>query len=115
MNIEELGDIFHEKFNHLPLSNNNDEWGNAFGIFRAGYDLGKPKWISVEEATPTLSDRSVLVQFENGSIETVHVQYYFEPVRAGLDAEGNQLWRAWYLVSDPKVTHWQELPEPAKT
>lgn len=67
-------------------------------------------WVSVEDRLPELKDDSVLAHFENGSIETVHIEDYFKPITAGYDTEGNQIYTKWYLHHIPKITHWQPLP-----
>ena len=58
------------------------------------------EWISVNESIPESADNSVLVHFENGGIETVHIQDMFTS--------------GWYLHNDPKPTHWMPLPNPPK-
>ena len=68
-------------------------------------------WISVEDRLPESEDNSVLVHFENGSIETVHIQDYFDDITAGIK-DGIQQYTKWYLINNPKVTHWMPLPEP---
>jgi len=70
-------------------------------------------WISVEDDLPEYKDDGVLVHFENGSIETVNLEF-FSDVRAGLDEDGNQLWSKYYENHDPAVTHWMQLPSPPK-
>ncbi len=69
-------------------------------------------WISVKEKLPESEDNSVLAQFNNGSIETVHIQDYFDDITAGLDENGNQLYTKWYISQG--VVAWQPLPEPYK-
>lgn len=71
-------------------------------------------WVSVEDRLPELKDDSVLAHFENGSIETVHIEDYFKPITNGFDEDGNQIYTKWYLHSNPLVTHWKPLPEPPK-
>jgi hypothetical protein len=69
-------------------------------------------WVSVEDRLPESKDDGVLVHFENGSIETVHIQDYFDDITAGLDDDGNQMYAKWYNSHNPRVTHWQALPPP---
>lgn len=69
-------------------------------------------WIDVNVELPKLLDASVLAHFENGSIETIHIEDYFAPITAGFDSDGTQLYTQWYLRHKPKVTHWMPLPEP---
>ncbi len=72
-------------------------------------------WVKCEDALPFLGDYSILAHFENGSIETVHVEDYFKDITAGLDWNENQLYTKWYLHSDPAVTHWMYLPDPPRS
>lgn len=71
------------------------------------------EWISVDERLPEYDDASVLVHFENGSIETVHLEY-FKDITCGLDENGEQLYCKMYFNHDPAFTHWMPLPEPPK-
>lgn len=71
------------------------------------------EWISVEDRLPEIRDDSVLAYFENGSIETIHIQGFFEDIGNGIK-NGVQQYTKWYLHSNPKVTHWMNLPEPPK-
>jgi len=71
-------------------------------------------WISVETRLPELKDDGVLVHFDNGSIETVHIEDYFKPITSGI-VDGVQTWTRWYLHHEPKVTHWMALPDPPQT
>jgi len=68
-------------------------------------------WVSVDERLPEYKDGSVLVHFENGSIETVHLEY-FADITCGLDKDGNQLYCKMFDNHDPAFTHWMPLPEP---
>ena len=68
-------------------------------------------WVRCDDALPILGDYSVLAHFENGSIETVHVEDHFRDITAGLDDDGNQLYTKWYLHNNPAVTHWMYLPD----
>ena len=67
------------------------------------------RWISVDDAIPPLGDYSVLVRFDNGSEETIHVEDYFEDITAGLSEAGEQLYTKWYKTQG--VTHWHTLPD----
>jgi len=70
------------------------------------------KWIKLKtgnDVIPELKDDSVLIHFENGSIETVHIEDYFADITSGKNNDGKQLYTKWYL-SQP-VTHWMELPK----
>ncbi len=58
------------------------------------------EWIKVSDRIPESADTSVIVHFENGSIEFVHIQDFFTS--------------EWYKHSDPQVTHWMPLPKPPK-
>lgn len=69
------------------------------------------EWISVKDWLPKIADNSVIVYFsQTGSIETVHIQDYFDLITAGLDSKNNQLYSKWYITQD--VTHWMPLPSP---
>ncbi len=72
-------------------------------------------WIELNtenDKLPELRDGNVLAHFENGSIETVHIQDMFGDITAGIDENGNQLYTKWYINHKPKLTHWMELPKP---
>ena len=69
------------------------------------------EWISVEDRLPESKDDGVLVYFsETGSIETVHIQDYFDDITAGINRAGQQVYTKWYKHQN--VTHWMPLPEP---
>jgi hypothetical protein len=75
------------------------------------------EWIKLntgKDQIPELEDNSVLVHFENGSIETVHIQDMFGEITDGLNEKGHQQYTRWYLNHAPKLTHWMPLPEPPK-
>ena len=55
------------------------------------------KWVSVKERLPELKDEGVIVHYENGSIEMVHIEDW---VRDGL------------CEFNVKITHWMAAPEP---
>lgn len=66
-------------------------------------------WISVDDELPDSCDDSVLVYFaETKSIETVHIQDYFDDITNGKDDDGNQRYTKWYMSQN--VTHWMPLP-----
>ena len=66
-------------------------------------------WVDVNDDLPESSDDSVIVYFsETGSIETVHIQDYFDDITNGFDDNGDQLYTKWY--KSQKVTHWMPLP-----
>ena len=67
------------------------------------------QWIKCSDGLPVTSDRSVLAYFENGSIETVHVEDHFREIANGV-IDGIQQYTYWYLSAG--ITHWMELPEP---
>jgi len=72
-------------------------------------------WIELNtgnDTLPELRDDSVLAHFENGSIETVHIEDMFKDITNGLDEKGQQQYTKWYLNHEPKLTHWMELPKP---
>lgn len=59
------------------------------------------EWIIINDDTiPESKDDSVLVHFDTGSIETVHIQDFFSS--------------GWYKFANPSPTHWMPLPEPPK-
>ena len=104
--LKDNGTIYKGDFNNnefIYFSDALDLITNAPTVQREG-------WVSVEDRLPELKDDSVLACFENGSIETVHIEDYFKQITNGFDAEGNQVYTKWYLHHDPKVTHWQPLP-----
>lgn len=71
-------------------------------------------WIELNtgnDTLPELRDNSVLAHFENGSIETVHIEDMFKDITNGLDKKGQQQYTKWYLNHKPKLTHWMELPK----
>ena len=69
------------------------------------------EWISVEDRLPESKDDGVLVYFsKTGSVETVHIQDYFDDITAGIDEDGTQSYSKWY--KSKKVTHWMPLPDP---
>ena len=70
------------------------------------------EWINPKDRTPELKDDSVLIHFENGSIETCHIEDLFADVTAGFDDNGNQLYTKLYINHNPGVTHWMPLPKP---
>ncbi len=68
-------------------------------------------WISVKDKLPKIKDDSVLVHFSNGSIETVHLEW-FDDITCGLDEDGNQLYCKRFYNHNPCFTHWMPLPKP---
>lgn len=72
------------------------------------------EWISVKDRLPESKDDLVIVYFsETGSIETVHIQDYFDDITSGTEPEsGKQLYTKWYISQ--AITHWQPLPAPPK-
>ena len=69
------------------------------------------EWIKIEDKLPEIKDGSVLVHFSNGSIETVHLEW-FDDITCGLDPDGNQMYCKRYENDDPGLTHWMPLPSP---
>lgn len=69
-------------------------------------------WISVEDRLPESKDDSVLAYWaDNGGMDMVHIQDYFDDITAGIAEDGfTQLYTKWYISSG--VTHWMPLPEP---
>lgn len=67
------------------------------------------EWINVKKRLPQLEDKSVLVYFEHGGIDMVHIEDYFEEITSGV-INGEQTYTKWYLSQ--RVTHWMPLPEP---
>lgn len=68
------------------------------------------EWISVELETPPLGDYSVLVWFDHGAWDMVHVQDWFGDITCGIDDKGNQKYTKWYLKQG--ITHWSFVPTP---
>ena len=73
------------------------------------------EWISVEDRLPENAneDTGVLIHFENGSIETVHMEYWTDGT-GGLDDDSNQMYCKMYENHKPAFTHWMPLPKPPK-
>ena len=69
-------------------------------------------WIDIHKEEPELKDESVLMHFENGSIETVYIKDFFSPITNGFDDDGNQKYTKWWIDHNPSCTHWMALPEP---
>lgn len=67
---------------------------------------------SAEDILPTIGDYSVLVVFENGSKETVHVEDFFGDITSGMNEDGSQRYSKWYIGHNPKLTHWAYIPDP---
>ncbi|MDC4093648.1 DUF551 domain-containing protein [Acinetobacter baumannii] len=101
---------------HLPLTEINL---SALAEINYGWDLWQkakaqaiPEWISVEEKLPEITDASVLAHFQNGSIETVHIEDWFKDITDGLDEDGRQKYTKWYLKASNTITHWAPLLMP---
>jgi len=71
------------------------------------------EWVRVDDKLPEIKDDSVLVHFSNGSIETVHLDW-FDSVTCGIGENGEQLYCKAFENHDPAFTHWMQLPEPPK-
>lgn len=69
------------------------------------------EWIDVTDKLPEISDNSVLAHFENGSIETIHIEDWFKDITNGLK-DGVLQHTKWYLQADNTITHWMPLPAP---
>ena len=68
------------------------------------------KWIKIEDELPEVKDDCVLVHFDNGGIETVHLEW-FDDITSGLDDNGRQLYCKRFKNNNPAFTHWMRLPE----
>lgn len=75
-------------------------------------DQAVPEWISVKDKLPEITDASVLAHFQNGSIETVHIEDWFKDITDGLDEDGRQKYTKWYLKASNTITHWAPLLMP---
>ncbi|WP_250621664.1 DUF551 domain-containing protein [Acinetobacter pittii] len=75
-------------------------------------DQAVPEWISVKDKLPEITDASVLAHFQNGSIETVHIEDWFKDITDGLDEDGRQKYTKWYLKASNTITHWAPLIMP---
>jgi len=69
------------------------------------------RWVDIHEEEPELRDDSVLMHFENGSIETVHIEDFFKPITNGVK-DGVQQWTKLWIGHNPACTHWMQLPDP---
>jgi len=67
------------------------------------------EWIKVSDSLPEVKDDCVLVHFSNGSIETVHLEW-FDDITCGIDDSGNQLYCKRFEGYSPSFTHWMQLP-----
>uniref|UniRef100_A0AAU8KW99 DUF551 domain-containing protein n=2 Tax=unclassified bacterial viruses TaxID=12333 RepID=A0AAU8KW99_9VIRU len=97
------------------LEAKNDEQllnGAWFGWKEKAKFQAVPEWISVEEKLPEITDASVLAHFQNGSIETVHIEDWFKDITDGLDEDGRQKYTKWYLKASNTITHWAPLLMP---
>jgi len=75
-------------------------------------ELSNEKWIELKtcnDVLPEMKDDNVLVHFANGSIETVHIEDFFEDIKSHVDDDGYQVYTKWYLSTE--VTHWMKLPD----
>ncbi|MDX8161341.1 DUF551 domain-containing protein, partial [Acinetobacter pittii] len=88
-------------------------WTNgAWFVFeRKAKAQAVPEWIYVDVKLPEIADASVLAHFQNGSIETVHIEDWFKDITSGFDEAGNQTFTKWYLKASNTITHWMPLPE----
>ncbi|MDH2644720.1 DUF551 domain-containing protein [Acinetobacter baumannii] len=96
------------------LEAKNDEQllnGAWFGWQEKAKAQAVPEWISVDVKLPEIADASVLAHFQNGSIETVHIEDWFKDTTSGFDEAGNQTFTKWYLKASNTITHWMPLPE----
>ena len=72
------------------------------------------EWISVDDGLPELKDDSVLGYFSNnGSVEMIHIEDYFQDITDGFDENGQQVYTKWYLHQ--AITHWMPLPLPPES
>ena len=67
-------------------------------------------WIRIEERTPELGDYSVLIWFEHGAWDMVHVEDWFGDITNGFDEHGVLQYAKWYLKQP--VTHWAYVNTP---
>ena len=67
-------------------------------------------WIRIEERTPELGDYSVLIWFEHGAWDMVHVEDWFGDITNGLDEHDVLQNAKWYLKQP--VTHWAYVNTP---
>ncbi len=100
------------------ISNMNSRWDAWLRCAKhrdAGLEKAKaqavPEWIYVDVKLPEIADASVLAHFQNGSIETVHIEDWFKDITSGFDEAGNQTFTKWYLKASNTITHWMPLPE----
>lgn len=119
--LSEIAEILNEEKSHfngdfydLPFNSCAESFIN--GAWYAWQEKAKaqaiPEWISVEEKLPEITDASVLAHFQNGSIETVHIEDWFKDITDGLDEDGRQKYTKWYLKASNTITHWAPLLMP---
>lgn len=100
--------INHRVFQDAETGFINGAW---FLFERRAKAQAVPEWISVDVKLPEIADASVLAHFQNGSIETVHIEDWFKDITSGFDEAGNQTFTKWYLKASNTITHWMPLPE----
>ena len=62
------------------------------------------KWISVEDEKPKDGDYSILIAYDNGSVEMGQAIWVIEMVH--VQDEYDRKW--------PTATHWMPMPDPPK-
>lgn len=65
-------------------------------------------WTACGDRLPEVRDDSVLVLFDHGGIDMVHIQEYFGDITNGYSDDGEQLYTKYYKTAG--VTHWMSLP-----
>lgn len=85
------------------------EFQRIDGIFPTWYVLNH----TTSDVLPKSKDEGVLVEFDNGSIETVHIQDFFDDVTSGF-INPVQTYTKMYLQWDPKPIAWMPLPKSSK-
>lgn len=94
------------------------KWLEAKGDFLAGYQAGRPSWISVEDRLPDTINSSVTIE--------KYVTRFSYPVLVHIDDFGTLMGfyeineslnvRHWFVdrvnTNEYLVTHWMPLPEP---
>lgn len=103
--LEELAD-------EAEANGNTSAWTNSMvAKVRSAMEAQAPVregWIACSDRLPEVRDDSVLVLFDHGGIDMVHIQEYFGDITNGYSDDGEQLYTKYYKTAG--ITHWMSLP-----